>query len=60
VDKLQDELATLGHLLPVFSQSFADHDSLGPVYFDPQLIADSRTLFEVIARVSPVPLASLD
>ena len=60
VDKLQGELSTIGHLLPVFSHSFGDHDSPGPVYFHPQLIADSRTLFEVIARMSPVPLTQLD
>lgn len=53
----QDDLGTL---LPAFVHSFGGADATAPVFFHPQLIADSRTVLEIVRVVSPVKLPELE
>jgi hypothetical protein len=55
-----DQQNALGKLFPVFVQSFRGDDVKPPVYFHPQLIADSRTVLEILRFVSPVKLPDLE
>jgi hypothetical protein len=50
----------LGKCYPVFVHSFAEPGASPPVPFHPQLIADSRTVLEVLRVVSPVALTEYE
>lgn len=55
-----EEQEKLGRLFPVFVHSFDGEGATPPVYFHPQLIADSRTVLEIVRVVSPVKLRELE
>ena len=50
----------VGALFPAFLQSLRGEGAASPVYFHPQLIADSRTVLEIVRVVSPVKLPELE
>jgi hypothetical protein len=55
-----DQQGKLGKLFPVFVHSFNGEGATPPVLFHPQLIADSRTVLEIVRVVSPIKLRELE
>jgi hypothetical protein len=51
-NELLEEQQQIGSISPVFAHSFWDSDAASPTYFHPQLIADGRTLMEIVRRVA--------
>jgi len=50
---LSEEQEALGSICPAFLHSFSDIDACAPVNFHPQVIADARTVMEIISMVRP-------
>ena len=50
---LTDEQDAIGSICLTFLHSFSDDDACPPVYFHPQVIADARTVVEMINMVRP-------
>jgi len=57
VDGLLEAQRKIGSLFPVFAHALSGDDASPPAYFHPQLIADSRTVIEIVRAVSPVELS---
>ncbi|MGH7205476.1 MAG: hypothetical protein ACREI2_04625 [Nitrospiraceae bacterium] len=53
VHKLTDEQDALRGVCLTFLHSFSDDDACPPVYFHPQVIADARTVMEIVGVVRP-------
>jgi hypothetical protein len=53
VQKLTDEQGALRSVCLTFLHSFSDDQTCPPVYFHPQVIADARTVMEIISMVRP-------
>ena len=43
----------VGIICPAFMHSFSDEDAIGPIVLHPQMIADARTVIEIIGVVVP-------
>lgn len=51
--ELEDEKESLGRICPVFVHSYLDEDCSPPVLLHPQLIADARTVMEIVNKMRP-------
>ena len=53
VDKLNEEQDRIGAICPAFIHSSLDRGACPPVLFHPQVIADARTVMEIVSVVRP-------
>jgi hypothetical protein len=53
VQALTDEQDSVGGICPAFRQSFLDEDAGSPINLHSQVIADARTIMEIVEVLRP-------